>query len=71
MLQKIGLSAIGPTKAGLFALLQKFGFVKAGGALATAQSIAMGGSVVTATAITGSSIILVGLLGAGIARARL
>ncbi len=74
MLQKIGLSASGPVAGALFAKLQALGMVKAGSALATAQSIAMGGSIATATALTVPQIIIFGLVGARItriARARL
>ena len=62
-LSGIGLAAVGPVAGGAFAGAQAAGWVTAGGAFATAQSIAMGGSVVTAAIITGSAAAVIGALG--------
>ena len=58
-----GLAAAGPVAGSFFAGAQAAGWVTAGGALATAQSIAMGSSVVTAAIITGSATVVGGALG--------
>ena len=50
-LSAIGLGMAGPAAGSLFAYAQAAGWVGVGSVFATAQSIAMGGSVATATTI--------------------
>ncbi len=64
-----GLTSIGPVAGGAFAAFQAGGLVTAGGVLATAQSIAMGGSVVTATVITATTTAAGAATGAAIGNA--
>ena len=65
----LGLTAVGPIAGGAFAACQAGGLVAAGGALATAQSIAMGGSIVTATVITATTTVAGAATGAAIGNA--
>ena len=51
------MSTLGPVGGGIFAWFQSIGWVGAGGVLATAQSIAMGGSVATATTIKVATVV--------------
>ncbi len=64
----LGLSTLGPVGGGIFAWFQSIGWVGAGGVLATAQSIAMGGSVATAAVIAGTTTVVGTVAGAEIGR---
>ena len=65
----LGLTPIGPVAGGIFAGFQAGGLVTAGGALATVQSIAMGGSVATAVGITATTTVTGAGIGAAISKA--
>ncbi len=54
----LGLGPRGPVAGGIFSPFQSIGWVRAGGVLSTAQSIAMGGSVTTAAVIAGLTPVL-------------
>ncbi len=62
----VGLTVIGPVAGGIFAGAQACGWVTAGSCWALLQSIAMGGSVAAATAITAGTTVVGAGVGAGV-----